>query len=220
MRPCTLGWFSKISAEWQKDILNRVTERQLPIKSWQPKIASQRSQHFKRSTTVIRATLSRMRLLALGRLPLGLRRNVNLLRRAPKSYRMASTQASVVSNVCTLLDCEIYSPHPPSSSISKIQFWLNFRRLSMGNSWTQSPATRLSLQVRLARIITPCRKTTLRLSLLDPATNEELGMIPDMGLSETKEALDAAAKAFTTWSKTTAKVGPRLSTACTHWTWD
>ena len=86
----------------------------------------------------------------------------------------------------------------------------------MGNGWTQSPATRLSLRVRLSRIITSCRKTTLPLSLSDPATNEELGTIPDMGVSETKEAIDAAAKAFTTWSKTTAKVGPRLSTAYTH----
>ena len=53
--------------------------------------------------------------------------------------------------------------------------------------------------------------------LADPATNEELGT-PDMGLSETKEAIEAAAKAFTTWSKTTAKVGPRLRLpmACTH----
>lgn len=40
----------------------------------------------------------------------------------------------------------------------------------------------------------------------DPATAEELGAIPDMGLAETKEAISAASKAFKTWSKTTAKV--------------
>ena len=40
----------------------------------------------------------------------------------------------------------------------------------------------------------------------DPATLEELGTIPDMGLVETKEAIDAAARAFPAWSRTTAKV--------------
>lgn len=40
----------------------------------------------------------------------------------------------------------------------------------------------------------------------DPATAEELGHIPEMGLEETKEAIDAASKAFHTWKKTTAKV--------------
>ncbi len=44
-------------------------------------------------------------------------------------------------------------------------------------------------------------------SISDPATAEELGTIPEMGLSETKEAIDAASKAFKTWSRTTAKVG-------------
>jgi acyl-CoA reductase-like NAD-dependent aldehyde dehydrogenase len=42
--------------------------------------------------------------------------------------------------------------------------------------------------------------------LLDPATGEELGTVPEMGLEETKEAIDAAGRAFTTWSRTTAKV--------------
>jgi len=39
----------------------------------------------------------------------------------------------------------------------------------------------------------------------NPATNEELGTVPEMGLAETQEAIDAAAKAFPAWSKTTAK---------------
>ncbi|TFK43856.1 succinate-semialdehyde dehydrogenase [Crucibulum laeve] len=39
----------------------------------------------------------------------------------------------------------------------------------------------------------------------NPATNEELGTVPEMGLAETKEAIDAAAKAFPAWSKTTSK---------------
>ena len=49
-------------------------------------------------------------------------------------------------------------------------------------------------------------KPTLTLNLEDPATTEELGTIPEMGLPETQEAIDAAAAAFKTWGKTTAKV--------------
>ena len=41
---------------------------------------------------------------------------------------------------------------------------------------------------------------------IDPATTEELGTVPEMGLEETKEAIEAASKAFKTWSKTTGKV--------------
>jgi succinate-semialdehyde dehydrogenase/glutarate-semialdehyde dehydrogenase len=41
---------------------------------------------------------------------------------------------------------------------------------------------------------------------VDPANNKELGTVPEMGLAETKEAIDAASKAFKTWGKTTAKV--------------
>lgn len=41
---------------------------------------------------------------------------------------------------------------------------------------------------------------------LDPATEEELGTVPEMGLEETKVAIAAAAKAFQTWGKTTVKV--------------
>ncbi|KAH7931169.1 succinic semialdehyde dehydrogenase [Leucogyrophana mollusca] len=38
-----------------------------------------------------------------------------------------------------------------------------------------------------------------------PATDEALGSVPEMGLAETKSAIAAAAKAFETWGKTTAK---------------
>jgi acyl-CoA reductase-like NAD-dependent aldehyde dehydrogenase len=41
---------------------------------------------------------------------------------------------------------------------------------------------------------------------LDPATLEELGTVPDMGLEETKTAILAAEKAFSAWGKTTGKV--------------
>ncbi|THV08128.1 succinic semialdehyde dehydrogenase [Dendrothele bispora CBS 962.96] len=43
------------------------------------------------------------------------------------------------------------------------------------------------------------------ISVTNPATNEELGTVPEMGLAETKEAIDAAAKAFPAWSKKTTK---------------
>lgn len=45
------------------------------------------------------------------------------------------------------------------------------------------------------------------IAVTNPATEEHLGTVPEMGLAETKEAIDAAAKAFETWGKTTAKVG-------------
>jgi acyl-CoA reductase-like NAD-dependent aldehyde dehydrogenase len=46
--------------------------------------------------------------------------------------------------------------------------------------------------------------------IADPATNEELGTVPEMGLAETKEAIEAAHKAFPAWSRTTAKVSMLL----------
>ncbi|KAH7887445.1 Aldehyde/histidinol dehydrogenase [Phlebopus sp. FC_14] len=39
----------------------------------------------------------------------------------------------------------------------------------------------------------------------NPATEEELGTIPEMGTEETQSAIAAAGKAFQTWGKTTAK---------------
>ncbi|KAI0072975.1 succinate-semialdehyde dehydrogenase [Panus rudis PR-1116 ss-1] len=44
-----------------------------------------------------------------------------------------------------------------------------------------------------------------KILVTNPATAEELGHIPEMGLAETQEAIEAASKAFQTWSKTTAK---------------
>ncbi|KAI7866914.1 Aldehyde/histidinol dehydrogenase [Mucor mucedo] len=40
----------------------------------------------------------------------------------------------------------------------------------------------------------------------DPATDKEIGHLPDMGAKETKEAIDVAAEAFKSWSQTTGKV--------------
>jgi succinate-semialdehyde dehydrogenase / glutarate-semialdehyde dehydrogenase len=43
------------------------------------------------------------------------------------------------------------------------------------------------------------------LNVSDPATADELGTVPEMGLEETKEAISAASTAFKSWGKTTAK---------------
>ncbi|KAI0737782.1 succinic semialdehyde dehydrogenase [Daedaleopsis nitida] len=43
------------------------------------------------------------------------------------------------------------------------------------------------------------------IKVTNPATAEELGTVPEMGLEDTKAAIEAASKAFKTWSKTTAK---------------
>ncbi|THH27639.1 hypothetical protein EUX98_g6546 [Antrodiella citrinella] len=44
-----------------------------------------------------------------------------------------------------------------------------------------------------------------KIQVTNPATGEELGHIPEMGIVEAKEAIEAASNAFKTWSKTTAK---------------
>lgn len=49
----------------------------------------------------------------------------------------------------------------------------------------------------------------------DPATNEELGTVPDMGLSETVEAIEAAHRAFPAWSRLPARVRLHLRMCCT-----
>lgn len=37
----------------------------------------------------------------------------------------------------------------------------------------------------------------------DPGNGKKLGKLPDMGLADTKEAIEHAHKAFATWGKTT-----------------
>ncbi|KAJ7353392.1 succinic semialdehyde dehydrogenase [Mycena albidolilacea] len=44
-----------------------------------------------------------------------------------------------------------------------------------------------------------------KITVQNPATLEELGTVPEMGLAETKEGIAAAEKALPEWSKTTAK---------------
>lgn len=44
-----------------------------------------------------------------------------------------------------------------------------------------------------------------RLDVINPATNEVIGTVPDMGAAETKRAIEAAAQAFPTWRSLLAK---------------
>jgi len=74
----------------------------------------------------------------------------------------------------------------------------------MGNGSTPKVATRSSLPV--SDIVSSCVVYYEFSSTADPATNEELGTVPEMGLAEAKEAIEAAHKAFSGWSRTTAKV--------------
>ncbi|TEB30017.1 succinate-semialdehyde dehydrogenase [Coprinellus micaceus] len=48
-------------------------------------------------------------------------------------------------------------------------------------------------------------KSGEKIVVTNPATDEELGTIPEMGVDETKEAIEAAKNAFPAWSRTTAK---------------
>jgi len=48
-------------------------------------------------------------------------------------------------------------------------------------------------------------KSGATVSVFNPATKEELGTVPEMGIEETKDAIKAAGEAFVTWGKTTAK---------------
>ncbi|KAH8113319.1 succinate-semialdehyde dehydrogenase [Phellopilus nigrolimitatus] len=43
------------------------------------------------------------------------------------------------------------------------------------------------------------------ISVTNPATGEEIGTVPEMGIKETQEAISSAHRAFATWKKTTAK---------------
>jgi len=48
-------------------------------------------------------------------------------------------------------------------------------------------------------------KSGEKIVVTNPATNEELGTVPDMDPAEAQEAIEAAAAAFPAWSRTTAK---------------
>ncbi|KAG8705324.1 succinate semialdehyde dehydrogenase NADP+ linked [Ceratobasidium sp. 394] len=44
-----------------------------------------------------------------------------------------------------------------------------------------------------------------KIKVTNPATGEDLGTVPELGVEDTKKAIQHAAEAFKTWSKTTAK---------------
>jgi hypothetical protein len=56
------------------------------------------------------------------------------------------------------------------------------------------------------RLVSSVHSDTHTCITIDPATEEELGTIPEMGVEETKAAIAAAGKAFQTRGKTTTKV--------------
>ncbi|OCB84552.1 succinate-semialdehyde dehydrogenase [Sanghuangporus baumii] len=49
------------------------------------------------------------------------------------------------------------------------------------------------------------------ISVSNPATGEEIGTVPEMGVKETQEAITAAQDSFKAWKRTTAKVNRRVS---------
>jgi succinate-semialdehyde dehydrogenase / glutarate-semialdehyde dehydrogenase len=75
----------------------------------------------------------------------------------------------------------------------------------IGGKWVDSKSG-ATIPVFSAPVVSSFCWFSLLTCSLDPATGDELGTVPEMGLEETKEAINAAGRAFTTWSKTTAKV--------------
>ncbi|CUA78005.1 hypothetical protein RSOLAG22IIIB_12974 [Rhizoctonia solani] len=49
-------------------------------------------------------------------------------------------------------------------------------------------------------------KDGAKIKVTNPATGEVLGTVPELGVEDTKKAIEVADEAFKTWSKTTAKV--------------
>jgi succinate-semialdehyde dehydrogenase/glutarate-semialdehyde dehydrogenase len=101
------------------------------------------------------------------------------------------------------------SPRLASSSASAAAFGLKdpslvkFQGL-IGGQWTDgNGGGTISVQSPFF-VPHPLRALTSR-ARADPATAETLGAVPEMGLDETRAAIDAAATAFKTWSRTTAK---------------
>jgi len=75
----------------------------------------------------------------------------------------------------------------------------------MANGLTRRAAKRLSSRVSYigGDIML---SFTVGIGIPDPATLEELGTVPDMSVIETRQAIEAADRAFPAWSRTTAKV--------------
>ena len=76
----------------------------------------------------------------------------------------------------------------------------------MGNGSTPRAAKRLSSRVSYTGGNVTMLLFMVGIGISDPATFEELGTVPDMGVTETRQAIEAADRAFPAWSRTTAKV--------------
>ncbi|CAD6577766.1 MAG: succinate semialdehyde dehydrogenase NADP+ linked [Cyphobasidiales sp. Tagirdzhanova-0007] len=67
-------------------------------------------------------------------------------------------------------------------------------------------SSRVVLQLKMASFSQARRlASSFELRDTDPAEDQEIGQVPDLGVDETRQAIDAAAKAFKTWGKTTAR---------------
>ena len=75
----------------------------------------------------------------------------------------------------------------------------------MGNGSTRRAAKRLSSRVSYTSG-SVMLSFMVGVGISDPATFEELGTVPDMGVGETRQAIEAADRALPAWSRTTAKV--------------
>ena len=128
----------------------------------------------------------------------------------PFLRRMTSSQAAVVRSLHEAFSTKfiVFFNHFTISLVWKIPPWSSSKPSSTVLGLMQRVAKLSLLPVRILR---PLRSAVLMeafLYSLDPATNEVLGNIPEMGLNETTTAIQAASKAFVEWGKTTAKVWP------------
>jgi len=56
-------------------------------------------------------------------------------------------------------------------------------------------------------------------TVVNPATCESIGTVPDMGAAETRRAIEAAGRAFPAWAALTARSAPRSCAAGTNCSW-
>lgn len=99
------------------------------------------------------------------------------------------------------------APSEAADTIEPLQFGLKDPSLIhtqgfIAGKWRDAKET---FDVTSACLLQAVANATLAEGWPDPATNDVLGSVADMGVAETKEAVNAAAEAFKTWSKTTAK---------------
>lgn len=83
----------------------------------------------------------------------------------------------------------------------------------IGGKWRDaSDGATISVISALAPLVSSPENKLLMSAYTDPATNEEIGTIPEMGVKETQEAISAARAAFNSWKLTTAKAWNLIET--------